>query len=372
MDKKVKRRLSLRNFILRFDFILVLTTLALAASGALLIFSATRADAVRSTDSYKQVTWIVLGLIALIITASVGYQRIRNYALPIYIINLVLLVTVILAGYSSRGMRGWVPVGSFRLQPSEFAKVALIIALAAFLAERKGDISRIRDLFFAFLQVGVPLILILAQPDVGTALVLLAILLGMLLVGGVRLEHYIVIILFGLIAIALIINFQLLKDYQMKRFLVFLNPNIDPLGAGYNLLQSKIAIGSGRFWGKGLFLGTQTRLHFIPERHTDFIFSVLGEELGFMGAAILLALYFILIGRSIRIASTAKDLFGALVATGVASMLLFQVLVNVGMTIGIMPIAGLPLPLVSYGGSSMLSNMIAVGLLLNISLRRFK
>lgn len=372
MEKKTKKRLSLRNFIQRFDFILTLTTLGLVALGVVLIFSATNADPIRQTDAYRQISWIIIGFVALAVAAAINYQKIRNYTIPIYILNLILLLSVIIGGQSVRGTRAWIPLGFFRLQPSEFAKVALIITLAAFLAERKGDISRFRDLALSFFHLALPLLLVLAQPDLGTALVFLAIWLGMLLVGGVKIRHYILIILLGILAIALIVHFQVLKDYQMKRLLVFLNPDLDPLGAGYNLRQSKIAIGSGQLSGKGLFLGTQTRLNFIPEHHTDFIFSVLGEELGFIGTAAFLILYFILLSRGIRIASTARDLFGALLAVGIVSMLLFQVLVNVGMTIGIMPITGLPLPLASYGGSSMVSSLIAIGLLLSISLRRFR
>ncbi len=262
-------------------------------------------------------------------------------------------------------------VGSFRLQPSEFAKIALIITLAAFMAERKGNIA-LKDILFSSLHLAVPLGLVIIQPDLGTAMVFLAIWLGILLVSGAKINHYLLIILLCIIIFSLALQFHMLKDYQMRRLLVFLNPDLDPLGSGYNLLQSKIAIGSGRLQGKGLFSGTQGRLNFIPSHHTDFIFAVLGEELGFLGTSLLLGLYFILLSRGIRIASTAKDMFGTLVATGIIVMLLFQIMVNVGMTIGIMPITGIPLPLVSYGGSSLLANMIAIGLLFNICMRRFR
>lgn len=363
--------MNLKEFLRRFDYILAFTMLAITAFGAILIASAIHADPSVSKDIYKQYTWIGFGLMAAILVASIHYQKFHLYAIPIYLSNIFLLALVGYIGHAAQGAQRWIMVGSFRLQPSEFAKIALIITLAAFLAERKGNIMP-KDIFLSFLHLAFPLGLIVIQPDLGTAMVFLAIWLGMLLVSGIKVQHYLIIILLCIMLFTLAVQFHILKDYQMERLLVFINPDLDPLGTGYNLAQSKIAIGSGRLGGKGLFSGTQGRLNFIPAHHTDFIFAVLGEELGFLGASLLLALYFILISRGIRIASTAKDMFGTLVATGIVVMLLFQILVNVGMTVGIMPITGIPLPLVSYGGSSLLANMIAMGILLNICMRRFR
>ncbi len=333
--------MNFKEFLRRFDYILVFTTLAVVIFGAILVASATHVE-----PSFS--------------------ERQKTPQQDIFLLGLVIYV-----GHTAQGAQRWIMVGSFRLQPSEFAKIALIITLAAFMAERKGNIA-LKDILFSSLHLAVPLGLVIIQPDLGTAMVFLAIWLGILLVSGAKINHYLLIILLCIIIFSLALQFHMLKDYQMRRLLVFLNPDLDPLGSGYNLLQSKIAIGSGRLQGKGLFSGTQGRLNFIPSHHTDFIFAVLGEELGFLGTSLLLGLYFILLSRGIRIASTAKDMFGTLVATGIIVMLLFQIMVNVGMTIGIMPITGIPLPLVSYGGSSLLANMIAIGLLFNICMRRFR
>lgn len=363
--------INFREFLRRFDYILVFATLVIVALGAVLVASATQADPLASRDVYKQLTWILFGLTAAVTVAVLHYQRVRAFAVPIYFVNVFLLGLVSYAGYSAQGAQRWIQIGSFNLQPSEFAKIALIVTFAAYLGERKGNVHS-SNVLASFVHLSLPMGLILLQPDLGTAMVLLAIWLGMLLVSGAKIQHLLVIIVVIALVFFLALNFHFLKDYQVRRLLVFLNPDLDPAGAGYNLLQSKIAIGSGRMEGKGLFSGTQGRLNFIPSHHTDFIFAVVGEELGFLGGSLLLALYFILISRAIRIASTAKDMFGALVAAGISVMLLFQVLVNVGMTMGIMPITGIPLPLVSYGGSSLLANMIGMGLLFSISVRRFK
>ncbi|MBI4744925.1 MAG: rod shape-determining protein RodA [Actinobacteria bacterium] len=323
-------------------------------------------------ETSKQIRWILIGIPILILFSLVDYHRLKNYSVFLYLVNLGFLISVYIFGQSALGAQRRIPLGSFVFQPSEFAKIILIITLAAFLSERKGKITKISDVLLAGLHIAVPWILIFHQPDLGTAMVLIAILFGMLLVAGTESKYLIGLIFIGIIGIVLIFNFNVLKDYQMKRLLVFVNPDMDPLGAGYNLLQSKIAIGSGRFWGKGLFSGTQSRLNFIPEHHTDFIFSVLGEELGFAGAFSLVVLYFVLITRGLRIGSLSKDIFGTLIAAGIVSMLLFQIFVNIGMTVGLMPITGIPLPFVSYGGSSMFANMMGIGLLLNVYMRRFK
>lgn len=356
----------------RIDFILIITLILILTIGFLMVKSATLANGAQSTEALKQIRWILVGIPILILFSLIDYHRLKSYSLFLYLINLGFLISVYVFGQSVLGAQRRIPIGSFVFQPSEFAKIILIITLAAFLAERKGKVSKLSDVLLAILHIVVPWMLIFQQPDLGTAMVLVAILFGMLLVAGTDSKYLIGLIIIGVIGVVLILNINVLKDYQLKRLLVFVNPDVDPLGAGYNLLQSKIAIGSGRFWGKGLFSGTQSRLNFIPEHHTDFIFSVLGEELGFIGVAFLLILYFVLILRGIRIGSMSKDIFGTLIAAGIISMLLFQIFVNVGMTVGLMPITGIPLPFVSYGGSSMFVNMMGIGLLLNIYMRRFK
>jgi rod shape determining protein RodA len=246
----------------------------------------------------------------------------------------------------------------------------MIISLAHLLEKRQGRLDNFKDLIPIFIFVGVPFLLVLKQPDLGTSLVFLAILFGMLFIAGIRVKHLAAIVAGGIAFMPIFWHF--LKDYQKMRLTVFLDPNVDPLGSGYHIIQSKIAIGSGMLFGKGLFAGTQSQLNFLPENHTDFIFAVIGEELGFVGSVVVLTLYFILIYRGIKIAGEARDNFGMLLATGITSMLAFHVLVNVGMTAGIMPVTGIPLPLMSYGVSSLSTNLVSIGILLNIYMRRQK
>lgn len=318
----------------------------------------------------RQGVWVALGLVLFVLTLSIDYHDLAHYTKYLYYINLVLLASVFIFGREAKGAQRWLRVGSLELQPSELAKLIIIITLADLLSKRASSIRSIRDLLPVFIHVGLPMLLILKQPDLGTSLVFIGLLLGMLFVAGIKWQY--LAGLCGLGGALAPMLFYLLEPYQRKRILVVFNPYIDPAGDGYNVIQSMIAIGSGRVWGKGWFAGTQNRLGFLPEQHTDFIFSVIGEELGFVRAAGILLLYFILIYRGIRVAMKARDDFGALIATGVVIMFTFHILVNVGMTIGIMPVTGIPLPFMSYGGSSYLSNMMALGLLLNVYMRRQK
>ena len=246
----------------------------------------------------------------------------------------------------------------------------MIISLANLLDKKAGRLNSFKDIIPIFIYVGIPFLLVLKQPDLGTSLVFLAILFGMLFIAGIRMKLLATIVGAGIMVAPLLWHF--LKDYQKKRLTVFLDPNVDPLGSGYHIIQSKIAIGSGMLFGKGLFGGTQSQLNFLPENHTDFIFAVIGEELGFIGAVIILLLYFLLLYRGVKVAGAARDSFGMLLATGITSMLTFHVLVNVGMTAGIMPVTGIPLPLMSYGVSSLTTNLVSIGILLNIYMRRQK
>lgn len=354
------------DFFDRFDSILFLTVSGLITFGALIVYSATRTSALTSIDSVNQLYWLAIGLVAMIIMAVIDYRRFSKAAGLFYAIAIFLLIDVLLFG-GGNGVERWIPIGSFHLQPSELTKLILIISLAAYLG--RNPKVRFRDIAMAFLLTGLPMALVIVQPNLGTATVLAAILAGTLYIAGIKMRWIAVFILIIIILAAVFYNFHLLKDYQMKRLLVFINPDTDPLGAGYSLAQSKIAIGSGGMLGKGLFKGTQSRLNFIPEHHTDFIFSVVGEELGFRGAAGLIGLYLILLSRSLRIANRSTDRTGTMLAAGITAMFLFQIFVNIGMTVGIMPITGLPLPFVSYGGSALITNMAAVGLLININWR---
>lgn len=357
----------------RVDLPLLGATLALLVFGVLMVYSATQPES--SGDPFlflkKQVVWAVVGLAGMTVTVFIDYHRWRTYVMLIYAISVLALMAVFLFPASALGAQRWIPIGPWYIQPSEMAKLVLIITLAAFLAERKGELGY-RDLLIAFLILGLPLMLIFRQPDLGTAMVLAAILMGMLLTAGIKAQHFVAMILVGVLIGTAAIHFHVLHDYQIDRLLVFIYPDLDPQGAGYSLSQSKIAIGSGGLVGKGLFSGTQTNLGFIPTRYTDFIFAVVGERLGFTGAAGLLLLYMVAISRAVRIAFLARNLMGTLLAVGIASMWIFQVLVNIGMTVGIMPITGIPLPFLSYGGSSLVANLMAAGLLLNIYAYRFR
>lgn len=330
----------------------------------------------------KQALVISMGLVAIYFLLSVDYTILSRYVKYLYGLNIALLLAVFVMGKVAKGAKLWVSIAGFQFQPSEFAKLLIIITFAEFLVRRQGKLDTWQDLLPAFAHVGIPLLLVLAQPDLGTSLVFIAIMLGMLYIAGARPSLLLILIIGGLLAVimALVGHFKFglplpLDDYQKYRLIVFLDPYNDGkggLGAGWNMIQSLVAIGSGGLLGKGLYKGTQGQLNFLPEHHTDFIFSVVGEELGFLGAGLLLILYFLIIYRTLRIALESKDLFGSFIAVGVASMWGFHILQNVGMAIGIMPITGIPLPFLSYGGSFMLTNLVAVGLLLNINLRRQK
>ncbi|WP_258360971.1 rod shape-determining protein RodA [Moorella sulfitireducens (nom. illeg.)] len=330
----------------------------------------------------KQLVGILVGLAGLTVVLLTDYGQLRRYHYLLYTLNLVLLVTVFLVGHQAKGAQRWINLGPFLFQPSEFAKTITVITLACLLDKRQGKLNRWQDLIIPFAYVAVPMLLILKQPDLGTALVLMAILFGMLFVGGANPRLLLIIAGGGLllVGLALFAHFRYglplpLEDYQLRRLVVVLNPYNDGrggTGAGYHVIQSQIAIGSGGLWGVGFRQGSQVQLNFLPEHHTDFIFSVVGEELGFIRTVGILALYFLLLYRMLRIAAQAKDMFGALLVSGVASMFTFHILVNIGMTIGIMPVTGIPLPLFSYGGSAMLANMLALGLVLNVNLRRQK
>ncbi|MBE3572600.1 MAG: rod shape-determining protein RodA [Moorella humiferrea] len=330
----------------------------------------------------KQLIWILIGLVGLFLVLLIDYEQLKRYHHALYVFNLILLAAVLLIGHQAKGAQRWINLGFFLLQPSEFAKTITIITLACFLDKRQGRLNRWQDLILPFVYVALPMLLILKQPDLGTSLVLLAILFGMLYVGGANPRLLLIIAGSGIAiaGLALFAHFRFglplpLEDYQLRRLVVVLNPYNDGqggTGAGYHVIQSQIAIGSGGWWGVGWRQGSQAQLNFLPEHHTDFIFSVVGEELGFVRAVGVLGLYFVLLYRMLRIAAHAKDMFGALLVSGVASTFAFHILVNVGMTTGIMPVTGIPLPLFSYGGSSMLANMLALGLVLNVNLRRQK
>jgi rod shape determining protein RodA len=374
-ERVVSARLSERAPIRHLDPMLVTLAIGLAGFGALMVYSATyvglRADG--SPPRFhldRQLIFAVVGVIAMTVLATFSYRKLKAWAWLAYGVAVILLAAVLSpAGTTVKGAQRWLAIGIFQIQPSEIAKIALIITLAALLAERKGNPATI-DVLKCVVLVAVPAFFIYTQPDLGTLLVMLAIMAGMLLVSGVRMRLLIIMGMLGVVAFWGVLNLGLLEDYQAARFRAFLDPASDPQRTGYNLQQSTIAIGSGQITGRGLFKGTQTNLKFVPEQHTDFIFTVVGEELGFLGATLFVVVFGLFVWRGVRIALMAKDHFGTLLAAGIVSMFAFQGFVNIGMTMGISPITGIPLPFVSYGGSSLIASFLATGILLNIHMRR--
>jgi rod shape determining protein RodA len=349
-----------------FDYVLLATALLLTMYGIVMVFSATLAGSPPnapffSTFTGHQAVFAGIGIVLLVVFSAVDARLIQAAGYPIYAINLVLLVAVAAIGARSHGAQRWIDVGYFRFQPSELAKLLIILTLAKFFADNRDRLHLFRYVLLSLALVAVPVVLVYVQPDFGTAMVLIAIWVGMAIAGGVRLAH--LGLLGGVVGLAAPLIWQFMKDYQRTRLLIFLNPESDPSGEGYNMIQSRISVGSGGWTGQGFAQGTQSQLDFLKVQHTDFIFAVLGEELGFVGAMALFLLFIVLLFRLVRSASMQKDVFGRTFALGLASMLLFQMFINVGMTVGIMPVTGIPLPFISYGSSNLLTTLVGFGLL---------
>jgi rod shape determining protein RodA len=347
------------------DLTILLPALALALIGVTMVYSATF-DKVNMPVIYlKQIVWISVGLVGMLFFASLHFQVLLNrYALPGYWVLLILLAVLLAAGDQISGSRRWLSLGPFGFQPSEFVKVATTLVLAKFLANRQDRILEWQTMVGAFIIAGVPMILILREPDLGTSLVFIPLVFGLLFTAGVPFKRLLLVSGAGLLTSPLV--WMLLKDYQRRRLISFLNPSYDTLGAGYNVIQSKIAIGSGGAMGKGWLSGTQGQLKFVPEQHTDFIFAVMAEEWGFLGAVVLLLIFTILLLQMLRIARAARDMSGSLTAVGLSTILFTQVLVNLGVATGVLPVTGMTLPFISYGGSSMIVCMSMLGILMSI------
>jgi rod shape determining protein RodA len=361
-----------RRLVQNFDWILVLILLLLTLISVINLYSATYP--IRNAGGMqifmKQTYWFLIGFFVMLLATTFDYHLLQRLAFPFYFLVLALLLLVSLVGGKVSGSQRWLNVGGLTIQPSEFMKIALVILLAKFFDEHiQPGGYRLRDLWQPFLFMAVPCGFIIKQPDLGTALMVMIVAFSMILFARMRWKSFLILIMSGM-ASAPLLWFKL-KDYQQRRILTFLDPEMDPLGAGYHIQQSKIAIGSGMFWGKGFLNGTQTSLHFLPEQHTDFAFSVLAEEWGFLGSFVLLTIYFTLILWGLSIAGNSRDRFGVLIAFGVLAILFWQLVINVCMTTGLLPVVGIPLVLISYGGSSVLSVMGGLGLLLNVSMRRF-
>jgi rod shape determining protein RodA len=320
----------------------------------------------------KQSIFIISGLFLVLIMSFLDYKFLKDKSgliLFLYIFSLLLLVTLFFLGTSIGGAKSWFKIGVFSLEPVEVAKVILILLLAKFFTLRHVDIFLARNLLVSFFYFILPFILVILQPDMGSAIVLACIWLGMVVVAGIKKQHLVVFLIFGII-LFLIGWFFLIQDYQKARLLSYLNPRQDPLGQGYNIIQSLAAISSGGFLGKGLGQGSVVQLGFLPARHTDFIFSAIIEEMGFLGGFVVLLAYILLLLCLTKIAIKTRDNFGRLLVTGVLILFVSQIFINIGMNIGFLPITGLPLPLISYGGSGMLTNMFLLGIVLNIERQR--
>ncbi len=357
------------KLIRNIDFGIVVTTVILIIIGIIGITSATQATSGGTTKYITiQMVAFVLGIIAVMFLLLMDYNSFGDMQTAIYIINILLLISVLIIGSEKHGAKSWIDLGPINFQPAEIVKIGFILAFAKHLETRKDKLNSIKDISISIIYILVPVALIFIQNDMGTALVFLFISAIMIFAAGINYK-YIIGAIGGLVAGSPLMWF-FLQPHQKNRILVFLNPELDPRGSGYHVIQSKTAIGSGQFFGEGLFNGTLNNSGFIPERHTDFIFSVLGEELGFIGAVAIIVLFTILLLRCIYIAKAAKDTYGMLICVGITAMYLFHILENIGMTMGVMPVTGIPLPFISYGGSSLLTNMLAMGLILNIGMRR--
>lgn len=357
-----------------FDPILLLAALALAALGTLLIHSSSLTQFGSPTGFdfthpvVRQAVFASAGLILALAIARVDYKVLGILSAGLYIASIAALVFVLMFGEESFGSRRWILVGGILVQPSEIAKLVTIVALAKYLSDQQEAIGNVRVLLISLAIAAVPAVLVFAEPDLGSAVIFGAIWLGMVTITGARWRH-----LAGMLMIALILLpfslIALVSDYQRERIDIWLNPESDPLGSGWNILQAEISIGSGGLFGKGLTEGTQTQLDYLRTQTTDFVFSVLGEELGFIGALVLFALFIVLLWRGLRVAEVSRDLFGRLLATGLVIFILLQTFINVAVNLGLLPVTGIPLPFVSQGGSSLITLFIGIGILQSIVLR---
>ncbi len=361
-----------RRLIENWDWFLLLLLVLIAAFSIFNLYSATYQirDVGGAQVVVKQAYWYLIGFAFFMLMTTFDYSILKQLAYPAYIVSVILLIIVLLTGRTVSGSKRWLDLGPVSFQVSEFAKIAVILALAKYFSEgERFQEYNWKDLLQPLLIISVPAALILKEPDLGTTLHLVMAALSMILFLKVNWRS-VAVLSIPAMAVAPFIWLKL-KPYQQNRIMTFIKPDIDPLGTGYHINQSKIAIGSGQFWGKGFLKGTQTRLHFLPEQHTDFAFSVLAEEWGFAGSVLLLLLYLFLVLWCLNIAKFAKNKFGSLLTVGIVAIIFWEAVINVGMVTGLLPVVGLPLVLFSYGGSSLITTMAAMGLIMNVSMRRF-
>ncbi|HEY7535486.1 MAG TPA: rod shape-determining protein RodA [Thermodesulfobacteriota bacterium] len=358
-----------RRLLRNFDWFLFFIVILICTIGLVNLFSASYQTGLSVFK--KQSVWFVLGIVAAVFISFFDYKTLERYTNHMYVVSMLLLITVLIFGREVSGSKSWISLGDhITLQPSELAKIPIILAIAKFYqSDFEGGPYGIGDLVKPFFLLSLPLVLVMLQPDLGTSLMILLISGSLVVFMGVRFKSITILVIL-IIGISYPTWHYFLKEYQKERIETFLDPSRDPLGSGYNALQSEIGTGSGKFFGKGFKKGSQTQLRFIPEQHTDFIFSVLAEEWGFIGGFLTLLLYFLLILWIIDTASLAKDRFSMIVSLGIAAIFFWHVLINVGMVTGLLPVLGVPLPLLSYGGSSLLTAMLGVGIVLGIRMRK--
>lgn len=355
-----------------FNFILIICILLLLILGIIVLYAATiRTGGLNAPINIRsQIFFIILGIFAFFVITKIDYRFWAKFITPLYILGIILLILVLVVGKTKLGATRWIDFGLFQFQPSELMKPILIVVLAKFLAINYKKITSFKCLLISTSYMIIPVFLVLLQPDLGTAIILFSVWLIMILVAKAKKIHLASLISVGLLSLPLFYKF--LKPYQKARLTTFLNPTINPLTNGYSTIQAKIAIGSGQFFGQGLSSGSQSQLNFLPSQYTDFIFAVVAEKLGFLGASLMLIIFGILLFQGVNIALRAEDRFGMFIASGIVGMLLVQLLINVGMNLGIMPITGIPLPFLSYGGTSLIIVLACMGLLESVAIKHKK
>ena len=356
---------------LQLDWIIIVSFFLLVTIGLMVLYSISSINNQLDLAHFsRQLLAFVIGLILMFLVAFYDYRTFNSFSTKFYFLAVLVLVMVFFLGIRVRGTTGWIGFLSYNFQPVEMVKVVVIIFLASFLSKKKIEFSNFVKIVASAILVSVPIFLIIKQPDFGSALIIIGIWIGMLLVSGISKKSILALVIIFFVSTAG--GFFMLKDYQKNRIINFVNPQNDPQGSGYNVTQSIVAVGSGGIFGKGLGHGSQSQLNFLPEKHTDFIFAVIAEELGLIGSIFVILLFGVILYRFSRIASLARDNFGYLLSVGVMIMFFIQIFINIGMNIGIAPVTGVPLPLLSYGGSSMISILVSIGLVQSVYIRRVK
>ena len=357
------------NFVNKLDKTLLFSIISLLLIGLIVILSTSYSSVgIDFANFNKQLYFAILGIVVMIFVSSADYRALKNYTGIFYLLACFILLAVLLYGSLIRGTSSWFSFGMFNIQPSEFVKIIIIIVMAKYLSTEKNQKNDIKKMFVSGIYIILPVLLIILQPDFGSAMVILVIWFSMLIISGLN-KYSIYLIILSTIIVSVLSWSFFLEDYQKNRIVTFVNPQVDLQGAGYNVNQSIIAIGSGQIWGKGLGHGSQSQLNFLPEKHTDFIFAVIAEELGFIGVLIVMIIFAILFYRIFKIIDEVQDNFGKLLVIGVAILLAFHILINIGMNMGIMPVTGIPLPFISYGGSSLFTFLIGIGIIQSVYLK---